>query len=83
MIMLDQAKGDFVLPDTRPERVLFLTAGSGITPVMGMLRNHLDELADVVVLHSAPTAADVVFGAELRELARRGADHPHRAAHRR
>lgn len=72
MIMLDQAKGDFVLPDTRPERVLFLTAGSGITPVMGMLRNHLDELADVVVLHSAPTPADVVFGAELRELAAEG-----------
>ena len=72
MIMLDQAKGDFVLPDTRPERVLFLTAGSGITPVMGMLRNHLDELADVVVLHSAPTAADAVFGAELRELAAEG-----------
>lgn len=72
MIMLDQAKGDFVLPEARPERVLFLTAGSGITPVMGMLRNHLDELADVVVLHSAPTAADVVFGDELRELAGQG-----------
>lgn len=72
MIMLDQAKGDFVLPEARPERVLFLTAGSGITPVMGMLRNHLDELADVVVLHSAPTAADVVFGDELRELAAQG-----------
>lgn len=71
-IMLDQATGDFVLPEQRPERVLFLTAGSGITPVMGMLRNHLDELADVVVLHSAPTADDVVFGAELRELARQG-----------
>jgi len=71
-IMLDQATGDFVLPEQRPERVLFLTAGSGITPVMGMLRNHLDELADVVVLHSAPTEHDVVFGAELRELARQG-----------
>lgn len=71
-IMLDQATGDFVLPEQRPERVLFLTAGSGITPVMGMLRNHLDELADVVVLHSAPTADDVVFVAELRELARQG-----------
>ena len=71
-IMLDQATGDFVLPERRPEKVLFLTAGSGITPVMGMLRNYLDELGDVVVLHSAPTAADVVFGAELRELAATG-----------
>ena len=72
LIMLDQATGDFVLPEQRPAKVLFLTAGSGITPVMGMLRNHVDELADVVVLHSAPTADDVVFGAELRELAATG-----------
>jgi ferredoxin-NADP reductase len=72
LIMLDQATGDFVLPEQRPAKVFFLTAGSGITPVMGMLRNHLDELADVVVLHSAPNADDVVFGAELRELAATG-----------
>ncbi len=66
LVQLDQAAGEFVLPSVMPARALFLTAGSGITPVMGMLRNHLDELGDVVVWHSAPTAADVVFGAELR-----------------
>ena len=31
--------GDFDLPATAPQRVLFMTAGSGVTPVMGMLRN--------------------------------------------
>jgi len=72
LLQLDQAAGDFVLPAAPPARTLFVTAGSGITPVMGMLRNHLDELADVVVLHSAPTAADVIFGAELRGLAAAG-----------
>ena len=72
VIQLDQAQGEFVLPDTRPERVLFLTAGSGITPVMGMLRNAVDDLADVVLVHSAPTADDVIFGGELRALAARG-----------
>jgi len=72
LVHLDQACGDFTLPATRPAKVLFLTAGSGITPVMGMLRSHADELADVVVVHSAPTADDVVFGTELRALADTG-----------
>jgi ferredoxin-NADP reductase len=71
VVQLDQAAGDFCLPDRRPEKLLFITAGSGITPVMGMLRNH-DELTDVVLVHSAPTADDVVFGADLRDLADEG-----------
>ena len=73
LVQLDQAAGEFVLPDPRPTKVLYLTAGSGITPVMGMLRNHAHELTDVVVVHSAPVAADVIFGAELRELSEAGA----------
>jgi ferredoxin-NADP reductase len=72
VVQLDQATGDFVLPDSRPTKLLFVTGGSGITPVMGMLRSSLDELADVVLVHSAPRAADVVFAGELRELARSG-----------
>ena len=31
-------KGDFTMPDVSPERILFVTGGSGITPVMSMLR---------------------------------------------
>ncbi len=65
LIHLDQATGDFTLPTTRPAKALFLTGGSGLTPVMGMLRNHLDELPDVVIVHSAPTADDVLFADEL------------------
>jgi ferredoxin-NADP reductase len=72
VVQLDQAAGDFVLPPSRPAKVLFLTAGSGITPVMGMLRSALPELADVVVVHSAPTPSDAVFGGELRRLAAQG-----------
>ncbi len=72
VIQMDQAAGDFHLPPDAPERVLFVTAGSGITPVMGMLRTSQDALRDVVVVHSAPTAEDVIFGGELRSLARRG-----------
>ncbi|WP_404386096.1 ferredoxin reductase [Knoellia locipacati] len=65
LVMLDQATGDFTLPGTLPDKALFITAGSGITPVIGMLRNHLDDLTDVVQVHCAPTAADVIFRAEL------------------
>ncbi|HWC33962.1 MAG TPA: ferredoxin reductase [Mycobacteriales bacterium] len=73
VVQLDQATGDFVLPQPRPARALFLTAGSGITPVMGMLRDALDSLDDplddAVLLHCAPTRDDVIFGTELRRLA--------------
>ena len=66
LIHLDQATGEFTLPTPAPRKALFLTAGSGITPVMGMLRNHLADLDDAVLVHSAPTAADVIFGDEIR-----------------
>ncbi|WP_097182907.1 ferredoxin reductase [Blastococcus haudaquaticus] len=71
IVQLDQAAGEFCLPDEHPEKALFVTAGSGITPVMGILRNH-PELTDVVLVHSAPTADDVVFGSELRQMAAEG-----------
>lgn len=73
LVHLDHAAGDFMLPAPLPDKVLFVTAGSGITPVMGMLRAHRHELADVVVVHSAGSAGDVIFGEELRALAREGA----------
>jgi ferredoxin-NADP reductase len=72
VVQLDQAAGEFVLPAPHPDKVLFVTAGSGITPVMGMLRNAVHALEDVVVVHSAPTASDVIFAGELRSLAGQG-----------
>ena len=67
VLRLEAPQGEFVLPDPLPRKVLFLTGGSGITPVMGMLRSH--RLGDVVHVHGAPTRDAVVFGAELRALA--------------
>ncbi len=72
LVTLDQATGDFTLPSRRPAKALFVTAGSGITPVMGMLRDGLDDLTDAVMVHCAPTASDVIYGAELRQLAASG-----------
>lgn len=72
VVRLAAPQGNFVLPDPAPPAVLFITGGSGITPVMSMLRTLVrrDQVADVVHLHSAPHAADVMFGAELADLAR-------------
>ncbi len=70
VVQLDQATGDFVLPVEFPRKALFVTAGSGITPVMGMLRS--TSLDDAVLVHSAPTADDVIFADELRALAADG-----------
>ncbi|MEO3781927.1 ferredoxin reductase [Actinocorallia sp. B10E7] len=75
ILHLSRPDGEFVLPDPLPPRLMFLTAGSGITPVMAMLRGLLAEGAadapDVVLVHSAPTPEDVIFGEELRSLAAR------------
>jgi ferredoxin-NADP reductase len=73
IVQLDPPAGDFTLPDTPPDKVLFITAGSGVTPVMGMLRSRLHALADVVHVHAAPTREDAIFGDELRQLHRDGA----------
>jgi ferredoxin-NADP reductase len=76
MVQLGQAQGDFVLPQPVPEKLLLVTAGSGITPVIGMLRNLFSRATpaelDIVLLHSALTRDSVIFGSELRGYAARG-----------
>jgi hypothetical protein len=82
VVQLGQAAGDFTLEHPAAAgKMLFLTAGSGITPVMGMLRSLPPAAStdivpavprDIVVVHSAPRPDDVIFSGELRMLARRG-----------
>ena len=76
MIHLGQAEGDFVLPQPIPGKLLLVTAGSGITPVIGMLRNLFSRAtpveADIVLLHSALSRSEVIFGDELRAYAAQG-----------
>ncbi|AKT50127.1 ferredoxin reductase [Arsenicicoccus sp. oral taxon 190] len=74
VLHLDVPQGDFVLPE-HPRPLLMLTAGSGLTPVMSMVRTlvgHRDD-ADVVLVHSSRTRADALFADELADLAER---HP-------
>jgi ferredoxin-NADP reductase len=77
IVRLGGVEGDFTIPDPPPRSLLFVSAGSGITPIMSMLRglDRRDGLPDVVHVHSARTADDVVFGAQLRALAARHAGY--------
>src|SRR5690606_20468551 len=63
-------QGDFYLPDASPIQPLFITAGSGITPAMSMLRSLIAQqrLPDTVHIHYAPHEFDTIFGKELRKL---------------
>ena len=70
IIRLAAPKGDFHLPEPVPDAVLFLTAGSGITPVIAMLRamKHHDQTPDIIHVHAAPSRDSVIFLDELEQL---------------
>jgi ferredoxin-NADP reductase len=70
IVRLGGVEGTFVLPDPLPRRLLFISAGSGITPIMSMLRSidGAGELPDVVHVHCARSTEGVIFARELREL---------------
>jgi len=70
VIRLGGTEGDFKLPDPLPEKLLFISAGSGVTPIMSMLRalDRRGELRDAVHLHSARTEREVIFGDRLGDL---------------
>ncbi len=70
IVRLAAPQGNFTMPDPAPASVLFITGGSGITPVMSMLRTLVrrGQITDIVHLHSSPTESDLMFAAELAEL---------------
>lgn len=70
IVRLAAPKGDFALPDPPPPSLLFISAGSGITPLMAMLRSlrARGDRPDIVHVHSAPSADAVIFHDELRKL---------------
>jgi ferredoxin-NADP reductase len=63
--------GDFVMPAQRPRRILFVSGGSGITPVMAMLRTLVDEEhpGDIAFVHYARNAGEACYRDELAEMA--------------
>ncbi|TPG34594.1 ferredoxin reductase [Mycolicibacterium hodleri] len=67
VVGLDGVGGDFVLPTVRPRAVLFVSGGSGITPVMSMLRTMRDEGSDrdITFIHYARTPEEACYRDEL------------------
>jgi ferredoxin-NADP reductase len=72
VVRLATPTGDFALPDPAPGKLLFVTAGSGITPVIAMLRSlkQRGERPDIMHIHSAPVVDEVIFHDELCALER-------------
>lgn len=71
VLTLGRPGGDFVLPSQVPAKLLLISGGSGITPVMSILRDLASKNAvgDVVFVHAARSKSDVIFARELETLA--------------
>ena len=79
VLRLGMPAGEFVVPELHgelvPRKLLLLSGGSGVTPVMSILRDlaHRNAVGDVVFVHAARSKRDIVFERELAELA---TNHP-------
>jgi glycine betaine catabolism B len=65
--------GRFSMVHHRADKYAFLSAGSGITPVMSMTRTLHDQAdpADLIFVHNARTPRDIIFREELEDIATR------------
>ncbi|MEM6752525.1 MAG: FAD-binding oxidoreductase [Cyanobacteria bacterium P01_C01_bin.38] len=75
-IKISPPMGNFTVPDNPNRKYLFISAGSGITPMMSMSRWLCDTMAnaDITFVHSAKTVRDIVFRQELELIASRNPD---------
>jgi ferredoxin-NADP reductase len=71
VLHLSQAEGDFTLPSILPRKLLMISGGSGITPLMSMLRTLVDFRYEgrITFLHYARTPEETIFAEELDEVA--------------
>jgi stearoyl-CoA 9-desaturase NADPH oxidoreductase len=71
VIGLSQASGDFHLPESRPDSILLIGAGSGITPLMAILRTLCAEghTGPIALIQYAPDPERTIYREELDRLA--------------
>lgn len=71
-ITCQQPGGEFHIDIENPSPILMLSAGSGITPMLSMLKAHTDLATkhDIVFFHSAHTDKDLIAYDEIKALAR-------------
>jgi len=74
MVHLSQAEGDFVLPDRVPGHIVLISGGSGITPVMSMLRSlqRRTHRGRITFLHYAQSPDHQIYADELDMIRRSG-----------
>lgn len=72
-VKLKAPMGKFTCVDNLAQKLLFISAGSGITPMMSMSRWLCDTGAevDIVFIHSARSLRDFIFRHELESMAAR------------
>ncbi|MES2682598.1 MAG: ferredoxin reductase [Pseudomonadota bacterium] len=72
VIDIAAADGDFTMPYALNESALLIAAGSGITPVMSLLRSAAarDAMPTATLLYYTPSPADTIFRDELIALAK-------------
>ena len=75
VLELSAPAGNFLLPAQVPSKLLLISAGSGITPVMSMLRMLIARAptTQISFVHFARSPSDVIFRDELERIATR---HP-------
>ncbi|QKT06546.1 ferredoxin reductase [Gordonia sp. X0973] len=71
VVGLEQAAGDFTLPEELGDSVVFISGGSGVTPVLSMMRTLIDRnyRGTMTFIHYARSADDVAYRAELHTIA--------------
>ena len=69
IVRLSQAQGDFA-PRGNSQKLLLLSAGSGVTPMLSILQNFAndDSSRDIVIVHCGHTESEIIFAEELRQL---------------
>lgn len=75
ILAISPPKGDFVLSPGDTERALFITAGSGVTPIMSMIRGLAGTMPEITHLHYAPSAHHSIFRNERVQLAARESNY--------
>jgi ferredoxin-NADP reductase len=71
VLPLGAPAGDFVVAEEARAKLLLISGGSGVTPVMAILRDlaKREEVRDVVFVHCARSKRDVIFARDLERLA--------------